>query len=123
MKKFIAGLVIMFVFALTVPLTVNAQTCRSGKKYKKSYASKRYNSRNYSNRRYQTRGYVYQKPSFYQRHRNLINIGLGAGGGALVGGLLKGKRGAGYGALIGAGSGALYTYALKPKKKRTYRYR
>lgn len=120
MKKFIAGLVILFVFAVTVPLSVDAQTCR-GKR--KSYTSKRYNSRNYSNQRYQTRGYVYQKPSFYQRHKNLIDIGIGTGGGALLGGLLRGKRGAGYGALIGAGSGALYTYVLKPKKKRVYRYR
>lgn len=118
MKKFIAGLVILFVFAVGVPLTVDAQTCRG---HRKSYASKRYNSRNYSNRRYQTRGYVYQRPTFYQRHRNLINIGLGTGGGALVGGLLRGKRGAGYGALIGAGSGALYTYVLKPKRKSYYR--
>lgn len=123
MKKFIAGLVMLFVFAVTVPLTVNAQTCRCGKNYRKSYAAKRYGSRNYSTRRYQTRGYVYQKPSFYQRHKNLIDIGIGTGGGALLGGLLRGKKGAGYGALIGAGSGALYTYVLKPKRKRTYRYR
>lgn len=121
MKKFIAGLVILFVFAVTVPLSVDAQTCRGNRKYKKSYASKRYNSRNYSNRNYQTRGYVYQRPSFYQRHKNIIDIGIGTGGGALLGGLLKGKKGAGYGALIGAGSGALYTYVLKPKKKRVYR--
>lgn len=119
MKKFIAGLVILFVFAVTVPILVDAQTCRGNRNNR----SNRYNSRNYSNRNYQTRGYVYQPPSFYQRYRNPINIGIGTGAGALIGGLLRGKRGAGYGALIGAGSGALYTYVLKPKKKRVYRYR
>ncbi len=117
MKKFIAGLVILFVFAVTVPLSVDAQTCRGSRNYRSS----RNNSRNYSTRRYQTRGYVYQQPSFYQRHKNIIDIGIGTGGGALLGGLLRGKRGAGYGALIGAGSGALYTYVLKPKRKRVYR--
>ena len=117
MKKFIAGLVILFVFAVTVPLTVDAQTCRGNRNYRRSYASNRYNT----NRRYQTRSYVYQQPTFYQRHKNIIDIGIGTGGGALLGGLLRGKRGAGYGALIGAGSGALYTYVLKPKKKIYYR--
>ena len=117
MKKFIAGLVILFVFAITVPITVDAQTCRSGRNYRSS----RNNSRNYSNRNYQNRNYVYQRPSFYQRHKNLIDIGIGTGGGALLGGLLRGRRGAGYGALIGAGSGALYTYVLKPKRTRYYR--
>ena len=119
MKKFIAGLVILFVFAITVPITVDAQTCRNGRNYRSS----RNNSRNYSNRNYQRRNYVYQRPSFYQRHKNLIDIGIGTGGGALLGGLLRGRRGAGYGALIGAGSGALYTYVLKPKRQRGYRNR
>ena len=117
MKKFIAGFVILFVFAITVPITADAQTCRGNRNYR----SNRYNSRNNSNRNYQTRSYVYQRPNFYQRNRNLINVGIGTGGGALLGGLLRGKRGAGYGALIGAGSGALYTYVLKPKRQRVYR--
>ena len=60
------------------------------------------------------------KPSYYRRHRNRINMAVGTGGGALLGGLIGGGRGA----LIGAGAGlagsALYTYKLK-KKKRVYR--
>jgi ElaB/YqjD/DUF883 family membrane-anchored ribosome-binding protein len=35
-----------------------------------------------------------QKTEFYQRHRNLINIGIGTGAGALLGGLIGGKKGA-----------------------------
>ncbi len=59
-----------------------------------------------------------RKPSYYRRHRNLINMGIGTGGGALIGGLIGGGKGALIGAGIGAGSSALYTYKLKPKKRK-----
>jgi hypothetical protein len=45
-------------------------------------------------------------------------MGIATGGGALLGGLIGGRRGAGLGALIGLGSGALYTYKLRPKRRR-----
>ena len=61
-----------------------------------------------------------RKPSYYRRHRNRINMAVGTAGGAVLGGLIGGKKGA----LIGGGAGlagsALYTYKLK-KKKRHYR--
>ena len=62
----------------------------------------------------------YKKPGFYRRHRHLSNILIGTGAGALVGGLIGGRRGVGIGMLAGAGAGALYTYKLNPK---THRYR
>lgn len=124
MKKILAGLLMFFVFAITVPVAVEAQTCR-GRKYRKSHAGRNYNARNRRqyNRGYATRGYTYEqrRPSFYRRHRNLINIGIGTGAGALIGGLIGGKKGALYGAAAGAGGGALYTYGIKPKKRRYYR--
>ena len=112
------------VFAVTVPLSAEAQ-CRRGKRYNRSSNV----SRNYArtnrrsartNRRYATRGYTTtRRPSFYRRHRNLINVGIGAGGGALLGGIIGGnRRSIGAGALIGAGAGAVYTYVIKPKKRR-----
>lgn len=112
MKKVVASLILMSMMFIALPLTADAQ--------KRCYTRKRTNvSRNYVNRSYQTRGYTYQKPSFYRRHRNLINVGLATGGGALLGGLLGGnRRSMGTGALVGAGAGALYTYVLKPKKRR-----
>ena len=143
MKKTLAAFVILFVFAITVPVSVNAQRC--DKKYRKSYSSKQYDARranyrynqgynrryanrgysNYNrgyNRRYADNGYVYERrPSFYRRHRNVINIAAGTGAGALIGGLLGGKRGALIGAAVGAGGSALYTYGINPKKKRYYR--
>ncbi|HQU85906.1 MAG TPA: hypothetical protein PKY59_22460, partial [Pyrinomonadaceae bacterium] len=121
MKNFLVSMVIMFVFAVTLPLTADAQTCR-GRSYRRSNnVSRNYRAANrgYANRGYyQTRGYSYQRPSFYRRHRNLINVGIGTGAGALIGGLLGGRRGVGIGALVGAGSGAAYTYGIRPKKRR-----
>lgn len=58
-----------------------------------------------------------RKPSFYRRHRNVINLAAAAGGGALVGGIIGGRKGMLIGSGIGAGSGALYTYVLNPKKR------
>ena len=60
-----------------------------------------------------------KKPSFYRRHRNAANIGIGTGAGAVIGALAGGRKGALIGAAAGGGGGALYTYKLK-KKKRHY---
>ena len=103
-----------FVFAVGLPLSVEASdTCRRARK--RSYASR--TSRRTP--RYYTESYVAQRrrPSFYRRHRNLINIGIATGAGALIGGLLGGRRGVAYGLLGGAGAGALYTYKLNPKRR------
>jgi hypothetical protein len=114
MKKVLASLLVLFVFMVGLPLTAEAHAGCPRHRRARSSASRAYRA----TPTYRTAGYVYRKPTFYQRHRNLINVGIGTGAGALLGGILKGKRGAGYGALIGAGSGALYTYVLKPKKRR-----
>lgn len=98
-------MIMFFVFAVGLPLTVDAHT--GCKRHRRTTAT-----------RYATRSYVAQRrPSFYRRHRNLINIGIATGAGALVGGLLGGRRGVGLGLLGGAGAGALYTYKLNPKRR------
>jgi hypothetical protein len=105
MKKFITTFLMMAMLAMmaiALPTSADAQTRRS-----------------YRNRTTTTR--VVNRPSFYRRHRNLINIGIGTGAGALLGGLIGGKRGAGWGALAGAGGSALYTYKIRPKQRRYYR--
>jgi O-antigen/teichoic acid export membrane protein len=98
MKKFISTFLMMAVMAIALPLAANAQT------------SRRY-SRNY------------EKPGVYEKHRNVINIGIGTGAGALLGALIGGKKGALIGAAVGAGGSALYTYKINPKDKKKRYYR
>jgi hypothetical protein len=57
--------------------------------------------------------------SFWQKHRDKLTLAMGTGGGALLGGLIGGKRGAGIGALAGGGGSALYTYKIR-KRNRNY---
>src|SRR4051812_28302184 len=109
MKKFLVSLMMLLVFATVLPLS--AEACPRHRH--RTYAARRYRTTSYA-----TRSYVASRPSFYRRHRNLINIGIATGAGALVGGLLGGRRGAGLGLLGGAGAGALYTYKLNPKRRR-----
>ncbi len=111
MRKYIITLIMLFVFVgglpLLAPITAEAQT------YVKRVVGR--NGR--------VRYVRVKKPSFYRRHRNASNVAIGTGGGALLGALVGGKKGALIGAGVGAGSSALYTYKIKPKKKRYYRVR
>ena len=141
MRKTLVGLLMFFVFAITVPIAVEAHNCR-GRKVRRSSVSRNYartnryyNNRSYARtnryyynsgyarRSYNNYGYVYQqrRPSFYRRHRNLINVGIGTGAGAIIGALVGGRRGALIGTAIGAGGSALYTYKIRPKQRRYYR--
>jgi hypothetical protein len=43
---------------------------------------------------------------------------MGAGGGALVGSLIGGKKGAAIGALAGGGGAAVYTYGIRKRNRR-----
>jgi uncharacterized protein YcfJ len=87
-----------------------------------SYATYRTPVRRYSNgsrRVYYDYNNQPRGRSFWQKHRDKLTLAMGTGGGALLGGLIGGKKGAGIGALVGAGGSALYTYKLR---KRTRRY-
>ncbi|HEX8138029.1 MAG TPA: hypothetical protein VF544_10600 [Pyrinomonadaceae bacterium] len=57
--------------------------------------------------------------SFWQKHRDKLTVAMGTGGGAILGGLIGGKKGAAIGALAGAGGSALYTYKIR-KRNRNY---
>jgi hypothetical protein len=85
MKKIITTLTMMSMFAVLIPLlstSVNAQT-RYYRTNRTTYSS------------------TYNRPNFYKRHRNVINVGIGTA--------------------AGAGGSALYTYKLNPKTNRYYR--
>ncbi|MFN2577245.1 MAG: hypothetical protein ABR607_06090 [Pyrinomonadaceae bacterium] len=57
--------------------------------------------------------------SFWQKHRDKLTVAMGSGAGALIGGLIGGKKGAGIGLLGGGVGSALYTYKLR-KHNRHY---
>lgn len=77
-------------------------------------------SSNYANSRQVYYDYNTQprKRSFWQKHRDKLTVAAGAGGGALLGGLIGGKKGAIIGALAGGGGSALYTYKLRKRDRR-----
>lgn len=104
-------MMMFLIFAVGLPMTTEAYACPR---------HRRHVARTHRTASYRTASYVAKRPSFYRRHRNMINIGIATGAGALVGGLLGGRRGVGLGMLGGAGAGALYTYKLNPKKRRYY---
>jgi hypothetical protein len=56
--------------------------------------------------------------TFWQKHRDKLTLAMGTGGGAMLGGLVGGKKGAGIGALAGLGGSALYTYKLRHRRHR-----
>ena len=107
MKKVILGFMMIMMLAIMMPLAANAQ------EYVRRYIGR-------DGRVHYTR---VRKPNFYKRHRNLSNIAIGTGGGAIVGALIGGKKGALIGTGVGAGSSALYTYKIRPQKKKYYRVR
>src|SRR5437868_14359918 len=104
MKKFLVSIMMLLMLAAVLPLSTEA--CPRHHRHR-AYATRRYRTTTY-----RTASYVARRPSFYHRHRNMINMAIGAGGGALVGGLIGGRRGAGLGLLGGLGAGPLYNYKL-----------
>ena len=88
-KKFVAVVLIFLTLAFCVGPVASAQT-------------RRY-------RRHRT---------FWQKHRDKLTVAGTTLGGAGIGGLAGGKKGAVVGALAGGGSGALYTYKLRKKHRR-----
>ncbi len=113
MKKFLITFIMMTLVVglmpLLMPTTAEAQ--------RKVYA-RRVVDRNGRVRYVRTR-----KPSFYRRHRNRVNVATGTVGGAVLGGLIGGRKGALIGGATGAGGSALYTYKIRPKKKKYVRVR
>jgi len=105
MKKIFATLMMIAMIAISVPVLSGTASAQTRYRTSRTYAT------------------TYNRPSFYRRHRNVVNIGIATGAGALIGALIGGGRGAGIGALAGAGGGALYTYKIRPKQPRYYYYR
>jgi hypothetical protein len=92
------------------PVTYRTSTYRT--------PSRRYYGGSNGRRVYYDYGSTRHGRSFWQKHRDKLTLAIGTGGGALVGGLIGGKKGAGIGSLVGLGSSALYTYKLRRRARR-----
>lgn len=121
MKKGLVSIFCLLVLTLTsLPFEVGAQT-----PYRRYETSRRYEQR-YDNYRYQDRVYSGRRNrwdrdrSFWDRHRDKLTTGIGAGAGAVVGSAVGGKKGAIIGALLGGGGAALYTYKLRDNRRRRF---
>jgi hypothetical protein len=68
----------------------------------------------------QTRYRVRRKRSFWKKHRDKLTVAGTTLGGAAIGGLAGGKKGALIGTAVGAGSGAVYTYKIRKRHRRRY---
>jgi uncharacterized protein YcfJ len=68
----------------------------------------------------QTRRRVRRHRSFWKKHRDKLTVAGTTLGGAGIGGLAGGKKGAVIGGLAGAGSGALYTYKIRKRRHGRY---
>jgi hypothetical protein len=139
MKKLIATLISLIVLSMAA-LPVAAQTrgrCANRSTYNGS--DSRYSSRNdrnghrygsyrndsyrnddtYNNDIYSNDTYRYgQDPSFWDQHRDKITTAAGAAGGAILGGLISGKKGAVIGAITGGAGAAIYTYKVRDRNPR-----
>jgi len=114
MKKGIVSIFCLLVLTFSA-IPVGAQTrgrYYDGRRYEQRYQNYRY--RNYSGRRWD------RDRSFWDRHRDKLTTGIGAGGGALLGGAVGGKKGAVIGTLLGAGGAALYTYKIRDNRRRRF---
>ncbi len=60
--------------------------------------------------------------SFWKKHRDKLTVAGSTLGGAAIGGIAAGKKGAAIGSLVGAGGGALYTYKIRKRHRHYRRY-
>jgi len=100
MKRFVAVVLILLTFVFTVgPISSVAA----------AHSAAAAQTRRYRVRRHR---------SFWQKHRDKLTVAGTALGGAAIGGIAGGKKGAAIGSLVGAGGGALYTYKIRKRHRR-----
>ena len=122
MKKAVVSVFCLLVLTLTaLPMEAGAQTryrrFDNSRRYEQRVRDYRYGDRVYSGRRDRRWD---QDRSFWDRHRDKLTTGIGAGAGAVLGGAFGGKKGALVGALLGGGGAALYTYKLRDNRRRRF---
>ncbi|MBA2646930.1 MAG: hypothetical protein H0U81_09040 [Pyrinomonadaceae bacterium] len=116
MKKLMVALMSLMLLAATVvPATAKSRQRRYARDNRTSYSS-RYDQ---SDRVYNDGYYRRNDRSVWQKHRDKITVAAGTGAGAVIGGLIGGKKGAVIGAITGGAGSAVYTYKVR-KDRRQY---
>lgn len=112
MKKILAVLIMAVMLAVLAPLSAQAQ-CGSYRH--------RHGNVTHTHRSCVGDGHKHGR-SFWQKHRDKLTVAGGALGGAALGGLIGGKKGAAIGALGGGGGAAVYTYGIRKRRRTARRY-
>ena len=112
MKKVLAILIVVTMLAVITPMTAQAQ-CGNMRH--------RHGNRTHTHRSCVGDGHKHGR-SFWQKHRDKLTVAGGALGGAALGGLVGGKKGAAIGALGGGGGAAVYTYGIRKRRRSARRY-
>jgi hypothetical protein len=128
MKRLALSIVCLLALTFTaIPVSAQTRTrlANRGVRYDRRFDQnnvRRYNNQVYRNDDYRSdpRYGYYDDRSTWERSRDKITTGIGAGAGAALGGIVGGKRGAIIGAIAGGGGAALYTYVLRDRDN--YRY-
>jgi len=116
MKKGLVSIFCLLVLTMT-SLPVGAQTRYrryEGRRYEQRIDNYRYQNRVYNGRRYRWD----DNRSFWDKHRDKLTTGIGAGAGTVIGSEVGGRKGAVIGELLGGGGAALYTYKLRNNRRR-----
>jgi len=95
LKKAVALTLLFFTLLFSVGPITSAQTVRRHRRYHRT---------------------------FWQKHRDKLTVAGSTLGGAAIGGIAGGKKGAAIGSLVGAGSGAVYTYKIRKRHRHNRRY-
>ena len=104
MKRILSILMLLLLTAGTLAFTAQPISAQTVVRTRTTYVQRRH------------------KRSFWKKHRDKLTVAGSALGGAAIGGLAAGKKGAAIGTLVGAGSGALYTYKIRKRHRHYRRY-
>ncbi len=128
MKKILATFISLVIITMAaLPAAAQTRTRNRSVYQTRSYRNDnyRYNRNRTDNYRYRNDNYRYGDDDWYDdnrsvwdKHRDKITTAAGAGGGAVIGGLIGGKKGAIIGAITGGAGAALYTYKIRDKNRR-----
>ena len=105
MKKLLATMLSLILLA-AIAMPAGAQTLYRQRRDRTAQSRQYYDYESRDNR------------SFWEKHRDKITTVGGLLGGAILGSIIGGKKGAAIGAIAGGGGAAVYTYKIRNKDRR-----